>query len=227
MFSSLQRALVKVLNKGDGNSQMGDSSDSDEVERLWIVESQSVFTQDKNFDTWKRQFNLFLDAHGIWRCGGRLAKANLSYSSKHPVLLSKNHPLTALIIKNAHNRVFHNGVKDTLTEIRSRYWIMKGRNTVKSIIARCVLCRRFEGRPFTAPLPPPLPRFRVQESRPFSHTAVDFAGPLHVKTFGVTKSEKMWISLYTCCVTRAVHIDVVPDMSTETFVRSLKRFCAR
>ena len=98
---------------------------------------------------------------------------------------------------------------------------------MKSIIARCVLCRRFEGRPLTAPLPPPLPRFRVQESRPFSHTAVDFAGPLHVKTFGVTKSEKMWISLYTCCITHAVHIDVVPDMSTETFVRSLKRFCAR
>ena len=86
---------------------------------------------------------------------------------------------------------------------------------------------RFEGKPFTAPLPPPLPKFRVQESRPFSHTAIDFAGPLHVKTFGVTKSEKMWICLYTCCVTRVVHINVVPDMSAETFVCSLKRFCAR
>ena len=143
------------------------------------------------------------------------------------MLLSRDHPLTTLIIQNAHERVGHNGVRDTLTEIRSRYWILKGRNTVKSIIARCVLCWRFEGRPFTAPLPPPLPKFRVQESRPFSHTATDFAGPLHVKTFGITKSEKMWICLYTCCVTFAVHIDVVLDMSTETFVRSLKRFCAR
>ena len=85
----------------------------------------------------------------------------------------------------------------------------------------------YERKPVTAPLPPPLPKFHVQESRPFSHTAIDFAGPLHVKTFGVTKSEKMWICLYTCCVTRAVHNYVVPDMSTETFVRSLKRFCAR
>lgn len=106
---------------------------------------------------------------------------------------------------------------DTLTEIRSRYWIPKGRGAVRSIIARCILCKRFEGRPFTAPLPPPLPRFRVP--------AVDFAGPL--KIFGVAQSDKMWICLYTCCVTRAVHIDVVPDMSTDTFIRSLKRFCAR
>ena len=82
---------------------------------------------------------------------------------------------------------------------------------MKLIIARCVPCRRFEGRPFTAPLPPLLPRFCVQECRPFSHTAIDFAGPLHV---GVTRSKKMWICLYTCCVTCAVHIDVVPDMPT-------------
>ena len=200
------RALIKVLNKGDGGYRTADLSDSKEAERLWIVESQSAITQDKNFDTWKRQFNLFLDSQGIWRCGGRLAEANLSYSSMHPMLLSRDHPLTTLIIQNVHERVGHNGVRDTLTEIWSRYWILKGRNTVKSIIARCVLCRRFEGRPFTAPLPPPLPKFRVQESRPFSHTAIDFAGPLHVKTFGITKSEKMWIqtkdvdlSLYWLC----------------------------
>ena len=87
------RVLVKVLNKGDGSSKMADLSDSAEAERLWIVESQSTLTQDKNFDTWKKQFNLFLDSHSIWKCGGQLAEANLSYSSKHPVLLSRDHPL--------------------------------------------------------------------------------------------------------------------------------------
>jgi len=84
------------------------------------------------------------------------------------------------------------------------------------------VCRRFEGKSLTAPLPPLQPKFRVQKSRPFSHTALDFAGPLHVKTFGVTQSSKMWVCLYTCCVTCAVHIDVVPDMSTDPFLRSLK-----
>ena len=94
---------------------------------------------------------------------------------------------------------------------------------MRSVVAR----RRHEGKPLTAPLPPPLPKFRVLESRSFAHTAIDFAGPLHVKTFGVTESSKMWVCLYTCYITRAVHIDVVPDMSTDTFLRSLKRLCAR
>ena len=134
---------------------------------------------------WKKQFGLFIDLHGIWRCGGRLGEADLSYSSKHPALLCRDQPLTTLIIRNAHERVGHNGVRDTLTEIRSKYWIVKGRRNVQAVIARCVVCRRFEGKSFTAPLPPPLPKFRVQEARPFAHTAIDFAGPLHVKTFGL------------------------------------------
>lgn len=145
------RMLVKALRGGGGSSEP-DLPDSAEAERLWIVDAQSAVTQDKNFSTWKRQFTLFLDPHGVWRCGGRLAEADVSYSSKHPVLLNRDHPLTTLIIWNAHERVGHNGVRDTLTEIRSRYWILKGRSVVRSIITRCVLCRRFEGKAFTAPL---------------------------------------------------------------------------
>ena len=37
----------------------------------------------------------------------------------------------------------------------------------------------------------------------------------------------MWICLFTCCVTRAVHLEVVTDMSAYTFIRCLKRFTAR
>ena len=91
------------------------------------------------------------------------------------------------------------------------------------------VCRvlKVEAKPFTAPPPPPLLKFRLQESRPLSYMAIDFAGPVHIKTFGVTAGDKVWICLYTCCVTRTVDMDVVPDMSAKTFVWNLKRFCAR
>lgn len=181
-----------IQTRKEGSSRLSDSA---EAERLWIVESQSLLTQNKNFNTWKKQFNLFLDPSGVWRCGGRIAHADLPYSSKHPVLLSNNHPL---IVKDAHEKVQHNGVRETLTEVRSKYWILKGRCLVKSILSHCILCRRFEGKAFSVPLPPPLPRLRVVEAPPFTHTAIDFAGPLHVKTYSVTKSQKMWICLYTC-----------------------------
>ena len=125
--------------------------------------------------------SLFQDESGIWRCGGRLHHVNLSFSSKHPVILSKKPTLMALIAHSAHARVQHNGVKETLTESRAKYWIVGGRSLVRSIIHKCVVCRRFEGKPFTAP---PLPSFCVNEAPPFAYTAVDFAGPMYIKLKG-------------------------------------------
>ena len=65
-----------------------------------------------------------------------------------PLLLPRNHHFTALIVQDAHVKVAHDGVKETLTETRRRYWIVKGRSLVRLLIHRCVLCRRFEGRPY-------------------------------------------------------------------------------
>ena len=77
------------------------------------------------------------------------------------------------------------------------------------------------------PPPPPLPTFRVKEDPPFSYTGVDFAGPLHVHPYSLTESNKVWICLFTCLVTRAVHFDVVTDLTAVTFIRCLKRFAGR
>ena len=129
------------------------------AEELWIRESQVDVQQDKRFPTWKTQFGLFQDGRGLWRCGGRLQNADLPYSAKHPILLNKKHHLTTLVIRDAHRRVHHNGVRETLTEVRSKFWIIGGRNLVRSIIHSCVVCRRFEGQPLGTPPQPPLPEF--------------------------------------------------------------------
>ena len=156
---------------------------------------------------------------------GSHSECNVSFATKHPVLLSPQHGLTTLLVKRAHERVMHSGVKATLTELRSQFWILKGRSVVKGILRRCTVCRKFEGSTYCAPPPPPLPQFRLEQAPPFSHTGVDFAGPLYVRQpDGI--SSKAWICLYTCCVIRAVHLDLVPDLSTTTFVRSLKRFAS-
>ena len=74
---------------------------------------------------------------------------------------------------------------------------------VKKLLFHCVMCRRFDSRPFQPPPPPSLPGFRVQEAQPFAYAGVDFAGPLYIVNASDTK---VWICLYTCCVTRAVHL---------------------
>ncbi len=176
---------------------------------------------------WEKQLSLFEDDGGILRCRGRIENAsNLSYSTKHPVILPGDHHLTFLYILRAHARVFHNGVKETLAELRSQFWVVKGRSVVKQIFRRCYVCRRYEGKSSRVPPPPTLPAFRVREAPPFTSTGVDFAGPLFVKNTDGPQS-KVWIVLYTCCVTRAIHLDLVQDMSAPTFLRSFKRFSSR
>jgi len=236
-FSTLSRLIgvtAKVLRavqrfknlkkRGGINPPVDPMEESQRAELLWVKSAQSKFSDLK---TLTKQFNLFKDEKGVWRCGGRLANTEIPYTVKYPILLLKTHPLTSLIVKQAHERVCHNGVKETLAETRAKYWIPSGRSFTRKIIHKCVICRRFEGLPFKAPQPPPLPECRVKEAPAFSYTGVDFAGPLVIRTFQPSQSNKVWIALFTCYVTRAVHLDTVPDQSTVTFIRCLKRFVAR
>ena len=104
------------------------------------------------------------------RCQEWIANAEtVSYSMKFPILLPSDHHLTKLYVLNAHVRVLHDGVKATLTELRSRIWLVKGRSTVKKILRECVVCNKYEGQHYRIPPPPPLPSFRVQEAL-HSHT---------------------------------------------------------
>ena len=130
-----------------------------EAETLWSRESQVNLSTETNFKLYEGQLSLFLDPQGVWHCSARLHNAEIPYSTKFPILLSRKHWFTTLVVRRAHRRVFHNGVKETLTEIRSAYWILKGRSVVKQVIYKCVVCRRFEAKPYSAP-PPPLPEFR-------------------------------------------------------------------
>ena len=161
------------------------------------------------------------------RCDGRLQNADLPYSAKHPILLNKKHHLTVLIIQDAHHRVCHNGVRETLAEVHSKFWIIGGRGLIRAVVHGCVVCRRYEGRPISAPPQPLLPEFRVKEAPPFTYTAVNFTGPLYLRGKEANASKKVWICLFTCCVSRAVHLELVLDMTTATFLRCVKRFAAR
>ena len=191
------------------------------------MDAQCSLTDHDNFTLWKHQFDLFVDDNGQWSGGGGLTNAAISYSAKHPVFLPRDHSLTALIVRDAHHRVGHDGIKETLTETRRKFWICKRRSLVSSLIHCCTLCRRFEGGHFQVPKTPPIPTFQVREEPPFLYTGVDFAGPLHVRTFSLTQSDKVWICLFTCLVSRAVHLDTVTDLTINSFIRCVRRFAGR
>ena len=106
-----------------------------------------------------KQFNLYLDEDKIIRCKGRINNADTAEESKNPVLLPSRHRCTELLIRERHDHVHHNGVRETLNAIRETDWVLKGREAVRRVIRKCTICRRYDGKPFTAP--PPLTYLQI------------------------------------------------------------------
>ena len=196
-----------------------------EAEILLIVEAQKVLRRNGTLAKSRQQLGIF-EEDNLLKCKGRMEHSELEIGACTPILLPRNHHFTKLIVENVHRRVGHNGVRSTLTELRTRFWIIKGRQYVKKVIGKCVVCKRQEGKPYQAPLTAPLPEFRVNEAPPFSNCGLDFAGPLYYKDKqGIM--QKSYFALFTCCLTRAVHLELVEDLSAPTFIRCLHRFTAR
>ena len=82
----------------------------------------------------QQQLGLYKDENQHLKCGGRLAHAELNSETRHPILLPREHHLAKLIVEHCHKEVKHGGVKDTLAELRSQYWIPKGRQFVKKVL---------------------------------------------------------------------------------------------
>ena len=129
---------------------------------------------------------------GISRCSGRLQNANLSEPAKYPKLLPRCEHFTHLLIQYVHERLIHCGVSHTLASLRQEYWILKGRMEVKTVISRCLVCRRQERPSFSLLRMPPWPKERVTRSLPFQYIGFDYLGPLLVKEGG--QVAKVWIS---------------------------------
>lgn len=147
---------------------------------------------------------------------------------KNPLLLPTKHRFTELLVKERHNAVHHNGTPETLAAVREGYWIVKGCVVVKKVIRRCFICRRYDGKPFPSPVTPDLPAERVSKVPPFSTTGIDFAGPLYVRsTSGKECNCKVYICLFTCASTRAVHLELTRELSAMSFLLAFRRFCGR
>jgi hypothetical protein len=100
----------------------------------------------------------------------------------------------------------------------------KGEAICERLLSKCTVCKKLTGKPYKAPEAAALPEFRVKQSPPFDKIGVDFAGPLYVKQG--KSMRKVYIALFPCCVTRALHLELVEDMFAQTFRRCLRRFTA-
>ena len=111
--------FIELLKSHSDGVQMPslklNADDISKAESYWIKFAQVALEEDRRFNTWKQQFNLVLDENRIWRCKGRLENANITDSAKYSILLDSSHHLTYLIVQRCHERMFHNGTKETLS----------------------------------------------------------------------------------------------------------------
>ena len=102
------------------------------------------------------------------------------------------------------------------------YWIICGQEAVKQVVRKCVLCLRYEERAYSSPVVPGLPEERFSGGPPFLHTGVDFAGPLYVNLNN--QQQNVYVRLFTCALTRRIHLELTTDLSTVSFLQAFRRF---
>ncbi|XP_062714008.1 uncharacterized protein LOC134290819 [Aedes albopictus] len=166
---------------------------------------------------------------GVLRVGGRIKRALVAYDSRHQMLLPAGHPFSVAIVRSMHQSNLHIGQKGLLAIVRQRFWPLRVKSTIRKVIASCVTC--FRANPMkTSQLMGDLPSYRVQPAPTFAYTGVDFAGPFLIKSFTAGRRPlvtKAYVSLFVCMLTRAIHVELVSDLTTNAFLAALRRFTSR
>ncbi len=163
----------------------------------------------------------FVGKDGLLRVQGRPQFSELSEAEKSPIVIPKGH-FGTLLARHAHVTQKHAGVNSMLVRLTDQYWIIGARCICKRVKRQCVSCQRQDVGAGVQSMAP-LPDLRVRKSPPFSVVGIDHGGPLYCCDFpGI----KFYVLLFTCAVVRAVHLELVTSLSSETTLLAVRRFIA-
>ncbi|XP_050076085.1 uncharacterized protein LOC126563480 [Anopheles maculipalpis] len=199
------------------------------VQREAFQQEILALMDDSNTNCRLNGLKAFLDPDdGIIRVGGRIKRAIIPYDSRHQMLLPAKHPVTEALVRQLHINNLHIGQRGLLAVVRQRYWPLNVKSTIRKVTRKCIVC--FKANPFkTTQMMGDLPSYRVQPAPVFSDTGVDYAGPFSIKSSTSRKPQitKAYVCLFVCLQTRAIHLELVSDLTTDAFLASLRRFTSR
>ena len=170
----------------------------------------------------------FLGKDQLLRVGGRLWHTKIPYHTSHPVILAAGDHLTRLLFAHYHLLLGHCGPSTLLAHAANLYHVLGGRVLSRTICRKCVTCRK-QAAKSASQLLGQLPPFRVEPQHVFLNTGMDFCGPFLVR-MGYTRKPvmiKVFLAIFLCMATKAVHLEVVSDLKTSALIASLDRFVAR
>lgn len=168
----------------------------------------------------KLQLNLQPNGEGILECRGRI-------QGRYPIYLPDDSIFTEKLVRHAHLRTLHGGLGLTVAEVREKYWIPRLRKLTKKVVKSGYWgCKRFQAVAQTTPPPGLLPTERTEGSGAFGIIGVDLAGPIKYRQSSRVEG-KAYLVLYACSLSSALHLEVLPNQGTTTFLRSFKHMVAR
>ena len=158
---------------------------------------------------------------GLLLCGGRIQ--SFSEEKAAVPILPNEAWISTLLAYEAHS-ANHEGVAGTLLRMREKAWVVKGRRIVTKIVDSCVTCRKVRARQCQQ-IMSDLPLERTGPAAPFEFTTMDLFGPYEVKDEVKRRVKlKVWGIVFSCMASRAIHADIVSDMSAEGFLLAYQRF---
>ncbi|MDP2788952.1 MAG: hypothetical protein Q8O46_02785, partial [bacterium] len=205
--------LIKVIQK------IHFANDYDSLTRAPNVPSKSILLQ----------YTPFIDTFGVIRSKTRLELSEtLPYDTKFPIILPNKVYSVEKLILHLHIVHFHANLNYMLALLREKYVLIKGRRELTRILHKCLRPKCVKPVPLEQ-IMSPFPTSRIDFPICFQHISVDLYGPLFVKSFadGEEVISKVWGAIFTCLVSRAIHLKVMNDMGTEEFLNCFHLMASR
>ena len=179
------------------------------------------------------QLQPYVGADNILRSVSRLVLSEILPSeTTKPIMLPRHAPIIEKYVLHLHKMLGHTGPSQTMYFIRRQFRLIGGKCELRRILHMCTTRNCNKPIPLSQRIAP-LPSFRIDHYTPWDQVACDFFGPIGVKHVCAIKdcphpaTAKSWGAIFTCMQTRAVHLELVLDMSTATFLRALMRLISR
>jgi hypothetical protein len=229
-------AVLKFVDKCRRRSADIDCTMMERAERLLIKQTQQELFRDDIADMRKgnvlnrssklSKLSPYLDEHGLLRCSGRIdAALNVAPETKRPIILDGKHAVARLLVRSYHEKAAHGNHEGVVNDLKQKYWLFKLRPTVKAVVAHCMYCRIRKAKP-EVPRMGNLPEARLaHHQRPFTHCGLDLFGPMEVIVG--RRHEHRYGVLFTCLTLRAIHLELVHSLTSDSLIMALRRMAAR
>ena len=213
----LQNCRSKKSNRVSGPLT---TAETEKQVKWWIKREQERYSVTEKFLEDQQRLNLQKNDEGIYVCKGRI-------QGHYPVYLPPRVSLSEKIVQDAHLLTLHGGVGSTMAYFRQEYWIPRLRQLAENVISHWYECKKLTATRFRNPPPGNLPVERTEGLNPFQVVGVDYAGPIVYKASKKLEGRAYILQLFACSLTRAVHLELLTDHTSEGFTECLKRLIAR